>query len=141
MANWLKNLSGWYRIFIVFAGVWTVLSIGIASFLLYDHYTYSYVPYPTTESIEEHVELNRRLNKLLRDKARGGDGDIKFDVQEAQLDFQKVQNSELRKYHQFRKGMKRGILIFPLCWLLPIGFVYGFGWTTGWIIKGFRKEN
>ncbi len=27
MANWLKNLSGWYRLFIVFAGVWTIASI------------------------------------------------------------------------------------------------------------------
>jgi hypothetical protein len=137
MAN---KLSGWHRLFIIIAGVWTVLSIGIASLLLYEHYTYSYVPYPTatTESMEEYVENIRELERL-KDKAR--DGDIKFDVQEVQSNFHKLQKSELSKYHEFHKGMKRGILILTLCWLLPIGFVYGLGLTTGWVIKGFSKEN
>jgi hypothetical protein len=133
----LKNISGWYRLFIVFAGVWTVLSIGIASFMLYDHYTHSYVPNPTAESIEENVELNRELAELF-DKAGGGDGDVNFDVKAAQLDFQNVQKL---KYKKFYKDIKHGVLIFPLSWLLPIGIVYGTGRCVGWVIRGFRKED
>ena len=45
-----------------------------------------------------------------------------------------------KRYKDLLKTRRHYIYRFPLGWLIPIGFVYGVGWTTGWIIRGFGKE-
>ncbi len=154
----LKKLSGWYRLFIIFAVMWTVLSIWGASALFY----HDYVPYPKdimTMSVEEYCEwntsllglttlqkldlslgdLNEDIHDLVKERIKEGLKDHKF-LQKAQLGLKEAQERELSDYHQFHKYIKRGILIFPLCWLVPIGLVYGIGWCVGWVTRGFRKD-
>ncbi len=56
-------------------------------------------------------------------------------------DKSEIEGMYKQKLHEYHKARNKAIFIFPLYWLVPIGFVYGVGWTTGWIIRDFRKEN
>ncbi len=123
MAN---KLSGWYRMFIVFVGVWTALSIGIflSIFLSYSH---PINPYEREKIIQEILDFQEEYGKRDREE-------IERDREKEEREYKR----ELRQYHKERKDI---IYMFLLGWLPPIGLVYGFGWCVGWIIRGFRKDN
>lgn len=121
----LKKLSGWHRLFIVFVGVWSVMCIGALSHNLY---TYNVnVPYPTIEDTEAVFELLKELENL----ERNADGKGKY------RNAQELHKATIRNYYKERRSQ---IFYFLGAWLVHIGFVYGMGWTTWWIIRGFRKE-
>lgn len=199
----MRSLSGWYRLFIVFAGIWTVSS-GIVF----------YCNLPDKENIEK-TRLDdianriNRLSELMNKRAMSSpikdttfnDHDVEvcklLDVEVLGLpelvpqkytsygfsykllDYVKNTPDKLKdeevllivneKWHELAdllishyqnlnlaamvqkqyeiqldmhyKQVKKAIFYFFLYWLVPIGFVYGAGWTTWWIIKGFRKDN
>ena len=102
-----KKLSGWYRLFIIFAGVWTILSIGIFA---------------------------GQLGKV----TSGWQRQIDTIDKNQDIETQKLTEENMRMFEKVAKKEVR--FRFLLYWLAPIGFVYGVGWTTGWIIRGFRKD-
>ena len=112
--------------FIVFVGLWTVGSIGV--------FFGTFPNFPDKGSLEPvTLELNYLLAKERGEK--GSTDSFDFD-REYKIELREYQ-IELREYHKERRN---AIFYFFLYWLAPIGFVYGVGWTTGWIIMGFRKE-
>ena len=156
-----KKLSGWFRIFIVFAVVWTVVSVFFFS---------SGVPLENTkdmgkerlefviEAIRNHLhpdeiheynnitdligEANRRglfdedkNAKLYREQNWNGLADALISTHKERVDFSFI--DALYK-HSIRKEWIYMCIIF---WLAPVGLVYGIGWGVGWIIKGFRKKD
>jgi len=108
-----KKLDGWFRIFIIFAVVWTVGSI-----------TSFYVSFPKKES-KERLEKIRDLICLLA---------------EGKSEKKKIEESFNRRIYVYHKVRKIAIYLFPLYWLAPIGLVYRFGWCVGCIIRGIRKD-
>ena len=56
------------------------------------------------------------------------------------IEIQKLMEKTIRLFEKTQKKEFR-YLVFFCVWLIPIGFVYGAGWTTGWIIRGFFKDN
>ncbi len=123
----LKKLSGWHRLFIFFVGVWSVMCIGALS---YNLYTYNVnVPYPTIEDTEAVFELLKEIEGLEKSGHKA--------KPELELNVQEFHKRTLRNYYKERRSQ---IFYFLGAWLVHIGFVYGMGWTTWWIIRGFRKE-
>ncbi len=167
----LKNLSGWYRLFIVFAGVWSIIAIGILVLLL-DDISYNkerieearigdvmnlcFDPKKSAEEFKNITSLD-----LLKVIHRSGgfenpkdeeerlitDGDwhtlakLYVSKYKEQYDFSNIEKRYNEKISEHRKDRRLRMYFFPLYWLVPIGFVYGTGWTTGWIYRGFRKNN
>ena len=118
-----KKLSGWFRLFIVFAVVWTVGSITV--FCL--NFTWHEIEVIDIEEWEEGVKIKRELDYLL-----GNDVGV-----DEEVSIEESYKLYLREKHNARMKV---VYLFLLYWLAPIGFVYGTGWTTGWVIRGFRKE-
>ena len=124
----LKKLSGWHSLFIVFAGVWSVMCIGAMS---YNLYTYNVnVPYPTIEDTEAVFEFLKEIDKALEKRAHKA-------KREPELNVQEFHNRTLRNYYKERRSQ---ISYFLVVWLVYIGFVYGMGRAIGWINREFRKE-
>ncbi len=122
-----KKLSGWYRMFIVFAGLCTALSMGI--FLpLFLSISHPLTHYEREKLIEEILELKH--GKQNREE-------IEQDREENREENEREYKRELRQYHKDRRN---AIFLFLLYWLVPIGLVYGSGRCVGWIIRGFRKD-
>jgi hypothetical protein len=122
MAN---KLSGWYRMFIVFAGVWTVLSIGMFLVLFL--------------SLSHPIKPSYEREKLIEEILEFGHG--KQNREEIERDKEEEEREYKRELHYYHKERKDMIYMFLLGWLPPIGLVYGLWLCVGWIIRGFRKEN
>jgi hypothetical protein len=126
-----KKLSGWFRLFIVFAVMWTVGSITV----FYFNFTWHKIEVIDIEEFEARVKAKRELVDLLDDLQGKNVGvDEEVNIEESYKLY-------LRENHNARMKV---VYLFLLYWLAPIGFVYGTGWTTGWttgwVIRGFRKE-
>lgn len=121
-----KKLSGWCRIFIVFAGVWTALSIGLflGIFLSLSH------------PIKPSNEREKLIQEILDFHEEYG----KQDREEIERDREKEEREYKRELRQYHKNRKEMIYMFPLYWLVPIGLVYGSGRCVGWIIRGLWNE-
>lgn len=153
----MKRVSGWYRLFIVFAGVWTAVSIVIFYSLLPDkegiekerHSDIEEVvsDFLGMQSVEKHkfLLMDKDYKELPEDEQKKLLSDIESGKVEV-ADFLHVKSwpsieskykLNLSKYHKERRG---AIYFFFLCWLAPIGLAYVMGWCAGWIIRGFRKE-
>ncbi len=125
-----KKLSGWFRLFIIFAGLCTALSIGI--FLpLFLSISPPLTQYEREKLIEEILELKH--GKQNREEIEQDREEIERDREENEREYKR----ELRQYHKDRRN---AIFLFLLYWLVPIGLVYGSGRCVGWIIRGFRKD-
>ncbi len=97
----------------------------------YNLYTYNvYVPYPTIEDTEAVFELLKKIDKGLERRGHKAKSEPELNVQE-------FHKRTLRNYYKERRSQ---IFYFLVVWLVYIGFVYGMGWTTWWIIRGFRKK-
>ncbi len=156
-----KNLSVWYRMFIVFAVLWTIGSV-----------TLFYVFSPFPKEIKEHREklrdiefllaetmsekekeglgyfdiegarrlrIERNLQRLERDPRLRIEGARKRRIERDRK--RRIEGDYKQRIYEYHKNNVRKIYLFPLYWLAPIGLVYGIGWCAGWIIRGFRKEN
>ncbi len=157
----IKKLSGWHRLFIVFAGLWTVGSIGFLTIVLSE--------VPNMEQVERDWLYERKMNRarldawfnqikkpttrleqlLLEQKRRK----IITPENQEKLDFlqsndvpdseelypiiENLYNKELSMYHA---KIRNAIFYFPLYWFAPIGLVFGSGWCVGWIIRRFQKD-
>ncbi len=110
-----KKLSVGFRMFIVFAGVWTVGSI--------NHIYFNFPKKESEESIKLMSEVQYHLAKGKKDT------DIP--------DIEEQYKIYLREYHKERRNV---IFLFLLYWLAPVGLVYVSGRCVGWIIRGFRKN-
>ncbi len=156
-----KNLSVWYRRFIVFAVLWTLGSV-----------TLFYVFSPFPKEIKVHREKLRDINFLLaelmseKEKEGLGYSDIERDpkrqieipyrlrmARDPRLRMELVRKRRIerdrkrriegdykQRIYEYHKNRKSVIYLFPLYWLVPVGFVYGIGWCVGWIRRGFRKD-
>ena len=122
-----KKLSGWFRLFIVFAVVWTIGSITV----FYLNFTWHKIEVIDIEEWEGRHKAHKELTDLLG---------IDVGVDE-EVSIEESYKLYLRENHNARMKV---VYLFLLYWLAPIGFVYGTGgttgWTTGWVIRGFRKE-
>ncbi|MHC4454786.1 MAG: hypothetical protein ACYSWS_08840 [Planctomycetota bacterium] len=107
----MRKISGGYRLFIVFVILWTILSISIL----------------TVSSGFVSSSWQIQINTNTMDKNQD-------------IEIQKLMEKTIRLFEKAQKKEFR-YLIFFCIWLAPIGFVYGAGLTTGWIIRGFRKDN
>ncbi len=107
----MRKISGWYRVFIVFVILWTILSISILTV------SSGFV------SSSWHIQIN--TNTIDKNQ----DAEIQRLMEKTIRLFEKTQKKEFR------------YLVFFCVWLTPIGFMYVAGWTTGWIVRGFRKDN
>ncbi len=116
MAN---KLSGWFRMFIVFAGVWTVGSIN-----------HIYFNFP--KESKERIERVRDVSYLL---AEG-----KSEKEKEELGFSDIEGNYKQQISEYHKARRNAIFLFLLYWLVPVGLVYGSGRCVGWIIRGFRKD-
>ena len=104
----MRKICGWYRLFIVFVILWTILFISISVSSCYVSSNWQ-IQINTTDKIQD-IEIQKLMEKTM------------------QL-FEKAEKKEFS-------------YLFLFCvWLIPIGFVYVAGRTTGWIIRGFRKDN
>lgn len=150
-----KKLSGWYRLFIVFAGVWT-----LASIIVFYHYfpDKEYIVRNRLNDVTEAVSGFIGMDKSEQHKFLMGEWTGNNDYKELPEDEQNKYLSDIesgkvlmtdfftnlltdiaiREYHKERRN---ATYHFPLYWLVPIGLVYGIGWCVGWIIRGFRKED
>tara|TARA_B100002003_G_scaffold221647_1_gene224844 strand:- start:158 stop:646 length:489 start_codon:yes stop_codon:yes gene_type:complete len=160
----LKKLSGWYRLFIIFAGVWTVATVVISILALDSHMSY----------MKERIETSRLEGVLeLRNNSNGAEdfaslkkvyrsGSFKNSKKERQRlvgegdwhtlaellmsddkekhDFSEIESRYNRGISKYYAEMRSSIYLIFACWLIPIGLAYGGGWCVGWIINGFRKE-
>ena len=162
-----KKLSGWFRVFIVLAGLWTIISA-----------TLLYISLPYTEYIEkkrlnkidvlisEHFDgkkPERNYTDIIEDILREGvlpdpnEKDNEFmtgkkelmlernwhdlaDLRIArskEIDFSEIERRYKNKIHEYHEHRRNEIFEFLLYWLVPVGLVYGLG---SWIIGGFRKD-
>jgi hypothetical protein len=142
-----KYLSVWYRMFIVFAVLWT-WTIGTL--------TLFYVLLSFPKEIEERLEKLRNIEYHLAEAKSEKERDkISYDIpadrkRQMERDLQRrierdrkrrIEGGYKQLIYEYHKNRKNVIYLFPLYWLAPIGLVYGIGWCVGWIIRGFRKEN
>ncbi len=140
-----KNLSVVYRMFIVFAVLWTIGTV-----------TLFYVLLPFPKEIEERREKLSNIEYRLADaKSKKEREIISYDIpadrkRQMERDLQRrierdrkrrIEGDYKQRIYEYHKNNVRKIYLFPLYWLVPIGLVYGLGWCAGWIIRGFRKEN
>ena len=91
-----KKLSEWFRIFIVFAVVWTVVSINLF-----------YLSFPK-ESKERLEKIRDLICLLAKEKSEK----------------EKIEGNFHRQIYEYHKARRKAIYIFPLYWLAPIGLVY-----------------
>jgi hypothetical protein len=91
-----KKLSEWFRIFIVFAVVWTVGSINLF-----------YLSFPK-ESKERLEKIRDLICLLAKEKSEK----------------EKIEGNFHRQIYEYHKARRKAIYLFPLYWLAPIGLVY-----------------
>jgi hypothetical protein len=117
----LKKLSGWYRLFIVFAGVWTVYSIGLFT-MFYLSEKPNTIEQVKRDWLSNHETSRERLESLYLEKDRRGILTVKERAELRLIQQNDVPNiEELHKQELSRsaKARKDAIFYFCLGWLAP----------------------
>ncbi len=113
-----KKLSGWFRLFIIFASVWTVVAITMFYVVL-------------SRESKEDLDRLRRLHYL---QANG------MSEKEKEEHYSDIERNYKRQINEYYKARNDTIYRMQVIWLAGIGLVYGLAWCVGWIIRGFQKD-
>ncbi len=135
----MRKISGWYRLLIIFAILWTGGSICFLLHCLGDISSQRIKAEVMWHNAKE-TSISRQ-NLLLGGRSLGSlspkeQEELNY-IQSEISDIEKVYELELSMYADNRKVV---ITLFPLYWFAPIGLLYGTGLAGGLLNRKFHKE-
>ena len=137
------RLGGWQR-------VWVVLSVTYTSAVI----IYLFVEFPKPEDILDISAIHsymadQNVKKISNDSHEDvlgvemPNGDVLYFVSSLpEKEVEKVAGDYYQAMVKVAKDNQRSLLIQVLLfWIIPIVLLYIFGWTVGWIYRGFKQSD
>ena len=143
------KLNGWQRLWVMISMIWLMVVTGFTvanlpqKYSIIDSWAVATYVVGTGKSLDaaslDNIPPRATLNKIRKDIAKAQERYLTTNMG-GQVDFSKVNDTHSRQLEEIKLNQAKIVGYGVSIWLSTILVLYLFGWSAGWVIRGFKVD-